>query len=393
MCRPLFGSLIVLLLLLGPAASAQQVDTTVFIRTIAPDGMAITDVCYTFLDGASLEGCDENSDGYIQFQGIPPGDYTVRATTSGAGLMPIGDFPVTIRTHVDHQVFGVLAAPGIGIDDRVDIAIRAEDPATGVALPGSCMILHGGTNEGCDENGDGQIDFDDMWIGTFLLEETVSPAGAYPLPTQWVIVDRDGTMIVDRPFTGAIQPGVTVDVALVTRDPQTGDLLAGACYIIEGASIEGCDENGDGLVDFADVNFGNYILRQTVAPAGYAPVNPFRINIDALDPDQSIVVKQAAEQHDADHRHVSIVIYDTNNGQRVRGNTCLQLEGASLVGCDDNADGQIDFLDVPVGNHPVTFTALPPGYNTPAYPANTVSNDPDNPFSVTVVYIGLTPMP
>jgi hypothetical protein len=131
-------------------------------------------------------------------------------------------------------------------------------------------------------------------------------------------------------------------------------------------------------------------VRQTVAPAGFGLANPFRINIDALDPDQSIVVKQAAEQHDADHRHVSVVLYDTQTGLRVRGATCLQLEGASLVGCDENADGQIDFLDVPVGNLPIAFTALPAGY-APAYPTNTVFNDPESPFSVTVVHIGLTP--
>ena len=59
-----------------------------------------------------------------------------------------------------------------------------------------------------------------------------------------------------------------VDVALVTRDPETGELLTGACYIILDASIEGCDENDDGQVDFEDVVPGTYTIHQTTAPDG-----------------------------------------------------------------------------------------------------------------------------
>lgn len=388
MTRLISALLLLSVLAVAMPAAAQGAGTAVFIRTVAPDGTAITDACYTFLDGASLEGCDENGDGYIRFQGIPAGSYTVRMTTPGAGLMPVGDFPVTIQPTTTDQVFEVLAAPGQGFATSADIAIRAEDPATGTALPGSCMILHGGSNEGCDDNGDGQVDFAGMPPGTFLLEETVSPTGAMPLPRQWVIIDREGVLILDRPFTGAIPDGGTANVALVTRDPVSGDLLPGACYIIENASIEGCDENGDGQVDFRDVAVGTFSVRQTVAPAGYTLANPFRVNIATLDPDQSIVVKQAAAQHDADHRHVSVVLYDSENGQRVRGATCLELTGASLVGCDENADGQIDFLDVEVGTHPITFTQLPPGYDA-VFVTNTVYIDADDPSSVTVVYVPL----
>ncbi len=373
-------------------AAAQGTGTSVYIRTVAPDGTAITDACYTFLDGASLEGCDENGDGYIRFQGIPAGTYTVSTTRPSAGKMPVGDFPVTIQAVSTDQVFDVVAAPGPATPGTTTIAIRAEDPATGSALPGSCMILHGGSIEGCDENGDGQIDFEGMPLGSYLLQETVAPVGAMPLPAQWVVIDRGGMYVINRPFTGAIADGVTANVALVTRDPASGDLLPGACYIIENASLEGCDENGDGQVDFQDVAVGTFTVRQTVAPAGHQLANPFRILIATLDPDQSIVVKQALQQHDANHRHVSVILYDSENGQRVRGGTCLELSGASLVGCDENADGQIDFLDVDVGTHQIAFTGMPQGYE-PVFVSNTVYIDPNDPYTVTVVYIPLMRAP
>ena len=84
------------------------------------------------------------------------------------------------------------------------------------------------------------------------------------------------------------------------------------------------------------------------------------------------------------------MLYDLDTGLPVKGGTCLVIVGASQAGCDDNRDDQIDFLDVAVGTHPIEFTRLPAGYS-PTYVTNSIFNDPDNPFSVTLVYIGLSP--
>ena len=393
--RRLLSGLLLILVAAGgavvPARAAQQDAVTVWIRTASAGGEAITAACYT-IAGASIEGCDENRDGAIRFRDIPPGEYTVRQTTGVPGYLPVGAFPITIFPHLPEQYIDVVMARSpVGSPPTADIAIRAVDPLDGGAFPGGCVILHGGSLEGCDENGDARIDFADVPIGTYLLEETVTPEGAFPLGRQWIVVLSDGVITVLRPMTGAYPDAGRVSVALVTRDPRSGDLLAGACYIIEGASVEGCDENGDGQVDFADVPPGIFTVRQTRAPAGHAPVNDFRISVVALDPEQSLVVRQAPTQHDAGHRNVSVVFYDTETGQRLRGGTCLEIVGASLEGCDENADGQVDFLDVAVGSYPVAITRVPAGYR-PALPAPTLFNDPENPFPVTVVYIGLTPV-
>ncbi len=386
----------ILLFLVTPLAAlgvfapvaAQPSGTVVYIHTVAPNGTAITDACYTFVN-ASLEGCDENRHGYIRLEGIAAGSYTVEQTRAVAGYLPVGDFPVALEPSTTEQYADVLMAPATtGTRTIVDIAIRAVDPANGASAAGGCMILHGGSNEGCDENRDGQISFQGVAVGTYLLEETSTPDGAYTFGSQWVTIDRDGEFVVMRPMSGANPPAGTADVSLATRDPSNGNLLPSACYIILDAS-KGCDENGDGLVDFDDVVAGTFTVRQTIALQGYQPVNDFDISIAPLDPEQSIVVKQAPEQHDATHRHVSVVLYDSDTGLPVKGDTCLVIVGASQEGCDDNRDGQIDSLDVAVGTHSIEFTRLPAGYS-PTYVTNSVFNDPDNPFSVTVIYIGLT---
>lgn len=391
MFRLLSGILLFLIVAPGGfgSAAAQTPETVIYMRTVALDGTAITDACYTFVN-ASLEGCDENRDGYIRFAGIPAGTYTVLQTSGVQGYLPVGDFPVTIEPISLDQYTDVLMAPAIiKAGTTVDISIRALDPTTGESVPGACFILHGGSNEGCDENGDGAISFQGVEVATYLLEETVTPQGTNHVKSQWVVVDGFGEIQVLRPFSGPNSGAGTSHLSLITRDPETGRLIPRTCYIITNASNEGCDENGDGQVDFRDVSTGSYMVQQTLAPAGYPKANTFPISIDPLRPDQSIVVKQAPEQHDANHRHVSVLLYNTENGQPVIGDTCLEIVGASLEGCDDNLDGQIDFLDVAVGTHPVEFTRLPAGYS-PAYVTNSVTNSADNPFTVTVIFIGMT---
>ncbi len=76
----------------------------------------------------------------------------------------------------------------------------------------------------------------------------------------------------------------TTDIAIVSADIAGGGTLVGACYIINGASIEGCDENGDGMVDFRGVRAGTYLVTETRAPAGYRAPDDAWIAVTAASP-------------------------------------------------------------------------------------------------------------
>jgi uncharacterized surface anchored protein len=153
---------------------------------------------------------------------------------------------------------------------------------------------------------------------------------------------------------------VPVDVSLVTRDPKTGDLLKGACYIINNASIEGCDENGDGQVDYRDVVPGTYTVTQTSAPSGYQPVDDFTITI-SNEAKQVFLVRQGPENSEL--ADVSIVAVDADTGHRIESpGLYFVISGGSEEGCDNNSDGQVDFLGVPPGSYPLQITGIPAGY-------------------------------
>jgi hypothetical protein len=48
-------------------------------------------------------------------------------------------------------------------------------------LPGACYIISPYSNEGCDENGDGQVTFQDIPHGRYVLVETQAPDGYLPV--------------------------------------------------------------------------------------------------------------------------------------------------------------------------------------------------------------------
>lgn len=366
MRRALLTLLLISLLvpLLGTRAEAQSSQKTIYLRTVdILTGKKITSACY-IIQGASIEGCDENGDGLIRYRGVASGTFTVHQTERADDYLPVGDFPITISDSPDDEYFTINLARADGVNQRTaDIAVSPVDADTYQVLTGACFQFYGGSEIGCDDNGDGQVDFRDMAVGTYLLTQTQAIDGYASIADVWAVVSSDRMIQVYlQPTTPQGPAGdVPVDIALVTRDPDTGDLLQGACYIINNASIEGCDENGDGQVDYRGVIPGTYTVTQTKAPSGYARVDDFEITI-SNEAKQVFLIRQGPENSEL--ADVSIVAIDADTGERIEtGGLCFVIAGGSEEGCDRNNDGQVDFLGVAPGSYPLRITGIPDGYH------------------------------
>ena len=134
------------------------------------------------------------------------------------------------------------------------------------------------SEEGCDQNGDGQVDFAGVKPGTYTVTQTKSPSGFTPAEVSRSLSKTSPDKSLRCVLTYA---PIVRDVAIVSRDAESGNRLIGACYIIDGASLEGCDENNDGQVDFKDVTVGTFTIVETKAPAGYNRVLGSKITITA----------------------------------------------------------------------------------------------------------------
>ena len=320
-------------------------------------GEPLTDACFVLQD-ASNEGCDENGDGSIRFAGVLPGPYLVIQTRGIDGYLPVGDFPIVVEAGAPEQYFPVQIAEDTSTSATADVGIRPYDTESGEILSGQCFIFNGGSLEGCDENGDGWVEFDDLPVGSYLVSHTQTTAGYALSRDEWFGITGDGFLRFPvSAQTHDEADAETPDIGLITRDPESSDLLEGACYVLVDFSNEGCDENRDGRVEFEDVPAGIYEVDQTTAPGDEDPVERFTIEVIEEAAEQGIVVKQDRFQTDDDHRHVSILYQDPFTGELVKSeDTCVTLvndEYESEQGCDENEDGQVDFLDIPLGTYDV----------------------------------------
>jgi hypothetical protein len=402
----MFASLVV-----SPGLSAQSGTQDIYIWTYENDGSgSSTDACYVLL-GYSQEGCDLNGDGAVLFEDVAYGTYTVRQTADlGAGRY-VNDFTITVSGAVPDFVAFIITegvdVPGSDGPSRPQSGTRdlyIATVANDASYYDACYVLVGYSQEGCDDNRDGYVLFEDVAYGIYVVEQTADI-------TPWWIRNFtiEFTADTDNVFYAVLNPvpanpanvppaPTATDLSLLTRDPDSGDLLTGACYQLVGFSNVGCDENSDGQVDFADIPHGTYIVRQMTAPDGYGRIDDFPIEVRYAKDYFSLVVKQEETQSDGTTDNVSLIFLDAVTNERVAGdNICVSLEDQTQIGCDEApVDGQIDFLDVPHGHYDLEWSGdvYPLEIGTRTYvPSGNgwIDSWGNDELPNTVIYIFLTP--
>lgn len=266
-----------------PTGAGQGQTSDVAIVT-TENGQPVYDACYVLVD-FSNEGCDRNADGQITFEDVPLGTYTLRQTADLGPGRSVPDSTITVTGAREgdgwerfHIAVGDL--PGAsGQTGSVDIALVTRAPEDGRLLTGTCYVLLGYSNEGCDRNGDGQVTFDAIPYGTYTVRQTQAPAG-YPVINDYdIVVEPVGGMegasagvplgFIVRQAPEQNAPD-TRNVSVVFIDSTTSEkVMADVCVEFVGGSNVGCDRDLiDGQIDFLDLLAGTYELRFELPP-GY----------------------------------------------------------------------------------------------------------------------------
>jgi uncharacterized surface anchored protein len=289
----------------------------------------------------------------------------------------------------------VVFAPSVAAAyQSVTVDVRPVDSETQSSITDACFVIVNISNEGCDENGDGYIAFQDIAPGTYALTQTRDAAGYVSIGTTSISVNADSPeQVIFVPLQRASTTTSTAkhfnfNISIVALDDTTGVAIPGACFIINNASLEGCDENGDGQVTFDAIPAGTYSVHQTKSPNGYA-----------IQADQSIVVSQDGPLPFLQGKRsnivtgggtstgntvlvdVSLVTRSPSSGDLLTG-TCYVILNASIEGCDENGDGQVDFADVVPGEYMVHQTKTPGGSTTPHDFRILITRDPIQSFIV-----------
>ncbi|MDQ2653740.1 MAG: SpaA isopeptide-forming pilin-related protein, partial [Chloroflexota bacterium] len=248
--------------------------------------------------------------------------------------------------------------------------------------------------------------------GTEPGEETPSvepgeePATAEPATAE-PAADQPQTAGGDQAIT--LQPGDAPGRLTITSVDADGQPLPGACYAIVEFGFELCDVAGSGEVIFDAVPSTPLTLRETVPPAGFAPVAdvPFtieptgaRIEIphqpeggdqgQTAEPTATPEETQTDIPQTAQGNQVVVTLRDRDNAP-VTG-SCWALSprdgGQAIEQCDtdDADDGRIVFNDIPAGRYRLQETATPEGFA--AADAQAVEVVDGQPAEVTIAYRG-----
>jgi uncharacterized surface anchored protein len=332
--------------------------------------------------GSDVEVCDNDGTdangtvGILRIPNLPPGSYTVEEIQ-----VPLGYDPAPNRT-IDIQA-GLIRT--ITMRDPVSdspgtITIVKVDPE-GDSIPGSCfamrqggVIVAGPVCDADDGTDNGRVTFTNLVPGSYMLEETRTPAGYEAAPNQPVtIVAGQNT---DLPMVNYPLPG---SIRIVKLDENGNGPLGGACFGLDrgqGLEYEICDQGvGDGapevgIIRFANIPPGDYILVETVAPPGYLATVVMEITVQ---PNQQLDLNIENEPQPPSPVTGTLVISKrTEQGNALAG-ACFVLRqghatkvGQICDGDDGSNDGTIRFNNVPVGSYAVIETVKPsPNYFTP----------------------------
>ncbi len=326
--------------------------------------------CYT-LDGGDPV-CDTTDSGLVVFENVPPTDHQLVMSTAPDGYVAAVEQTVpagttSVEVPLQPQT-GSLTVSIVGVNDA---------PITGGEV---CISLDSGTQV-CDDDNDGQFEFDGLALGEHSVTVTDLP-DRFDLPadSQTVMVTADEPAAVrfqimpTAPTTGGLDVRVrysddtAAEGVCVTITRSGGDTQESLCDGDEG------DTNPDaGVIGFDDLAPGTYEVALTPGSEVARPLQttvPVSATVEAGERASVTLTLPLAPETG------SLTLVTTSGGSNV-GGACFTV--GSLVVCDndgndaDGTTGVVLIEDLDPGPYQVRMSTVPATYETPADQSATIA--------------------
>lgn len=294
---------------------------------------------------------DQN--GLVKFTSVPYGDYIVEETGLQSGT-PAVDYTVSsaeISAELHDISGGTLTLSDVSDTIKTGTVQFTKKAPDGSNLAGATFALTGadGYSQKVISGKDGLVKFTDVPYGDYTLTETGAPADYAIVPPAKVSLHDSTTN-----GTGALTINDRVDAfktgtVQFTKKAPNGSNLAGATFTLTGGTVRMTATSGqNGLVKFANVPYGDYVITETNVPANYTAVDPISVSLHDSNAAISNGILNLGNVTDA-LKTGNIVIHDTGNPGQVI--TIYDDNGNVVAVGKTDANGNVVFSNLPYGNY------------------------------------------
>ncbi|WP_291580385.1 SpaA isopeptide-forming pilin-related protein [Clostridium sp. UBA6640] len=327
--------------------------------------------------------------GHVQFKNVEYGDYNIKETKAPSGYSTSTKV-ITATIHEDGVIVHaepykfsntkIPNNPGNVDDPRIkdDTKIRGtiefyKAGEHGNMLKGAEFKLYKDSDrdfknplDTATSDGSGRVQFRGVEYGDYKIRETKAPAG-YSISTQVITatINKDGVTVHASPYTvlNIVIKG-RIELYKVGED---GSMLEGAEFKLYKYTdrefenpLDTATSDVKGRVQFNNVDYGSYTVKETKAPKGYS-ISDKEIFVDVAEYEKTYELGNI--KNDKIKSVIKIKKLD-QQGRALQGAefTLYDSKGKAVNTSLSGADGVVLFKDVIYGNYKVIETKAPKGY-------------------------------
>ncbi|WP_218918887.1 SpaA isopeptide-forming pilin-related protein [Paenibacillus borealis] len=302
-----------------------------------------------------------DANGVVLFTKLMGGSYTYKETKAPAGYKLNGN---SVSVTIDPAQQKAVTVTNEALQGSLKL-IKVDKDDAAKKLAGAKFELYNSSNTlvaTSTTNASGEIVFSNLKFGTYSYQETAAPAG-YELDStkQTITIDSDVQKVLE-PIKNTATLGslklVKVDAADSTKK------LAGAkfeLYNSSNAMVAAATTNASGEIIFDNLKVGAYTLEETKAPAGYDLDSTVR-NITISSKVQQVLAPITNKETLGSLKLVKV---DAADGTKKLAGAKFELYDSSdavVAAATTNANGEIVFNNLKLGDYTLKETEAPTGY-------------------------------
>ncbi|WP_148629473.1 SpaA isopeptide-forming pilin-related protein, partial [Bacillus sp. E214] len=254
----------------------ELVGTIQFTKVDKETGKGLEGAVFALYDNAECKGeakykATSNNDGLVRFAGVRYGKYYLKEIKAPEGYQAsVKILPIEVNSsHLNLDKIEDEALTGT-------IEFTKVDKETGKGLEGAVFALY--DNEECQgeakykatSNNDGLVRFTDVRYGTYYFKEIKAPEG-YQLSDKITKIEVNKSLLNLGKIQDEAIKDPTGSIELKKIDSKDKKVLEGAEFelYLDGKVIKTGKTDKNGSLNFENLSYGTYEIKETKAPKGY----------------------------------------------------------------------------------------------------------------------------